>query len=219
MGNSEFNDRLRNNLAKIDCPSHVQLLAVSKRKPIEMIEATYALGVRDFGENYMQDAIPKIEALSHLKDLRWHFIGHIQSNKIPKLVANFDMLQSVDRKKLVPKIDREAEKCQKQISILIQVNIGRESQKSGISPNELEPFLEYCRQFSHISIKGLMAIPPATADPIPYFREMKILFERCRALYPDLTVLSMGMSGDWEEAIQNGSTMVRIGTAIFGPRE
>ncbi len=219
MGNSELKDRIRKNLVKIDCPSHVQLLAVSKRKPVAMIEAAYASGVRDFGENYMQDAIPKIEALRHLKDLRWHFIGHIQSNKIPKIVANFDMIQSVDRKKLVPKIDREAEKCEKLMPIFIQVNIGLESQKSGIPPNELESFLEYCMQFRHIAVQGLMAIPPAKNDPKPYFRDMKILFEHCRALYPDLTVLSMGMSGDWKDAIEHGSTLIRIGTAIFGPRE
>ena len=219
MGNSELFDSIRTNLIKIDCPSHVQLLAVSKRKPVEMIEAAYASGVRDFGENYVQDAIPKIEALKNFKDLRWHFIGHIQSNKITQIVANFDMIQSVDRKKLVPKIDLEAEKCQKLMPILIQVNIGLESQKSGIPSEKLESFLEYCQQFHHIIVKGLMAIPPSKTDPTPYFQEMKILYERCCIRYPDLTILSMGMSGDWKVAIQHGSTMVRIGTAIFGSRD
>ncbi|MHA1610496.1 MAG: YggS family pyridoxal phosphate-dependent enzyme [Promethearchaeota archaeon] len=219
MVKSELTERIRNNLAKIKLPPHVQLLAVSKRKPVEMIEAAYALGVHDFGENYLQDALPKIENLRQLEDIHWHFIGHIQSNKIAKIVANFDMIQSVDRKKLLSIIDQEAEKCQKHMSILIQVNIGLESQKSGISPNELESFLEFCQQFPHISVNGLMAIPPFDEDPVYYFREMQILFERCCWHYPDLTVLSMGMSGDWREAIQHGSTLVRIGTAIFGPRE
>jgi PLP dependent protein len=206
------------NLEKINCPPQVTLIAVSKRKPAAMIKAAYQAGVRNFGENYLQDALPKIEILTDLSEIRWHFIGHIQSNKIKPIVQHFHMIQSVDRKKIIRKIAKEGDRLNKVVEILIQVNIGQEDQKSGIAPKELEEMLIYCQQFPPLRVMGLMAIPPAGQNPAPFFDAMRQLFIQFKETY-GLMHLSMGMSADYEQAIAHGSTMVRIGTAIFGPRE
>ncbi|MCF2141727.1 MAG: YggS family pyridoxal phosphate-dependent enzyme [Candidatus Lokiarchaeota archaeon] len=205
------------NLDKIKISPGITLVAVSKRKPIEYIEAAYKWGVRDFGENYVQDAIPKILSLKHLREIRWHFIGHIQSNKIKDIIAHFDEVQSVDRMKIVLKMQNACISFDKKISVLIQVNIGKEPQKSGIFPEEVSDFLKYCKDFSRIEVKGFMCIPPADKDPTSYFQQMREIFETYKEQYK-LTTLSMGMSHDYQQAIKKGATMVRIGTAIFGPR-
>ena len=218
MSLKNWDEMIRNNLAQIKIPKSVTLVAVSKRKPVKSIRVAYKYGVRDFGENYLQDAIPKIQALQDLPDIRWHYIGHIQSNKIKEIVKYFDMVQSVDRKKVLLKMQNTCEMQEKTLRILIQINIGKEPQKSGIFPENLAEFLQECEHYSRLEVQGLMGIPPVNCDPRPYFEEMHKLFQQYKTEF-GLTTLSMGMSHDYQLAVESGATMVRIGTSIFGPRD
>lgn len=216
--NLSLQSKIEENITKLHIPSEICLLAVSKRKPVEMIQAAYNIGVRHFGENYVQDALPKIQNLSEYNDIIWHYIGHIQSNKVSDIVSHFNVIESVDRKKIVRKIEKECQKLEKKMPILIEINIGKEDQKSGITPKDLRGFLTFCQDFSHIQVQGLMCIPPYDEDPIPYFKQMQTLFQELKGEFK-LTVLSMGMSSDYKDAIMHGSTEVRIGTSIFGARD
>jgi len=199
----------------------IQLLAVSKTQPATAVQAAAEAGQIRFGENYLQDALPKIQALSDKGfDLEWHYIGPIQSNKTRAIAENFQWVHSIDRLKIAQRLSEQRPTHLPALKICIQVNIGRESQKSGIEPENLNTLATAINQLTRIELHGLMAIPPAQSTKEQQhkaFADLRTLFENL----PDsesLDTLSMGMSNDLEAAIAEGSTMVRIGTAIFGPR-
>ena len=205
------------NIENLKIPKNIKLIAVSKKKPVELIEEAYNSGHRDFGENIIQDAIPKIIKLIHLKDLKWHFIGHLQSNKVKLAAQYFDMIQSIDSKKLANKLNDACGEINKVMPILIEINIGVEKSKGGIKQENLLDLLEHIISLKNLKLRGLMCIPPFDENPETFFKEMKFLFDRYKKYY-NMDVLSMGMSGDFKIAIAEGGNMVRIGTAIFGRR-
>lgn len=196
------------------------LLAVSKTRPAEDIRAAHALGINDFGENYLQEALPKIEALQAL-GLTWHFIGPIQSNKTRPIAEHFDWVHSVDRDKIARRLNEQRPADAPPLQVCLQVNVSGEASKSGVSPAELPALAEAVMQLPRLRLRGLMAIPAATnsdAEQRAAFAQLRGLFEELKPQAPDLDTLSMGMSGDLEAAVAEGSTLLRIGTALFGPR-
>jgi len=205
------------NIKNLKIPEKIKLIAVSKKKSVEFIEEAYNSDHRDFGENYIQDSIPKIIKLKHLKDIRWHFIGHLQSNKVKLAAQYFDMIQSIDSKKLANKLNNACSEINKVMPILIEVNIAFEQSKGGIKKENLFDLLEHIKSLKNLKLCGLMCIPPYDENPEPYFKEMKSLFDIYKEDY-NLDILSMGMSGDYSIAIAEGGNMVRVGTAIFGKR-
>jgi hypothetical protein len=221
LGNADpdLSQKIGQNLEKIrrHLSRATTLIAVSKKKPSAAIRAAYNHGQRCFGENYIQDAIPKIQELRDLSDIQWHFIGHLQSNKAKLAAQYFDVIQTVDSKKLARKLNEACRTLSKTLPILIEVNIGSEPQKGGVIPANLHELLEFVSSLRHLTLLGFMAIPPAGVDPIPFFTEMKALFDQYRQEF-HLKELSMGMSGDYQVAIPHGATMIRIGTKIFGLR-
>ena len=205
------------NIKDLKVPGDVILVAVSKTKPSSMIKEAYQVGQRHFGENYMQEAIQKVQELKELRDIKWHFIGHLQSNKASLAVKYFDMIQTVDTIKIANKLNTACLEQSKTISVLIQVNIGNEEQKYGVLKQKLPLLLEFIDRCPNIDLKGLMCIPPFNEDSKPYFEEINDLFHIYEDKY-NLSILSMGMSSDYKEAIKHGSNMVRIGSKIFGQR-
>jgi len=205
-------------------PESVRLVAVSKTVPTERVEKAITAGVTLLGENYIQEAIEKHDALSSYKDVEWHFIGHLQTNKAKYAVRFSDLIHSVDSVKLAREINKQAAKLNKIQNILIQVNIGKEATKSGIDEETAETVIREISTLDHIRIKGLMIIPPFYDEPekvAPYFSALQNLsaqIDRLKIPNVSMKELSMGMSGDFETAIENGATLVRIGTALFGER-
>ena len=205
-------------------PEAVRLVAVSKLVSAERIIEAIAAGQLIFGENYVQEARDKIPAISN--GVSWHFIGKFQSNKANTVADIFQMVQTVDRLKLAQALDRRLTAQGRRLDILLEVNIGREIQKAGVLPEQVEGLLvEINRSCRSLIVKGLMAMPPFFAEPAagrPFFRNLRILVEEMhkKGLFPgtDQPELSMGMSADYEVAIEEGATLVRIGTAIFGER-
>lgn len=200
----------------------VRLLAVSKTKPAHMVETLYQLGQRSFGENYLQDAVEKITSLAHLNDIEWHFIGPIQSNKTRTIAEHFQWVETLDREKIAQRLNDQRPDNLPPLKVLIQVNISREEQKSGISPEQLDHFAAIIDGLPRISLQGLMCIPQSTDDEkklADQFAEMQQLLQQLANNHPQCTVLSMGMSSDLALAIQYGSSQVRIGTDIFGARD
>ncbi len=201
----------------------VQLIAVSKTKPAEMIREIYDEGIRDFGENHPQEIRDKVPVLP--EDIRWHMIGHLQKNKIKYIIERCCMVHSVDSLSLAEEIGKAAVKCGRLMPVLIEINIAGEETKNGISPEETETFIRQAARFPGIQIQGLMTIAPFTEDAQenrPVFREMKKLFVDIEGKNIDnvfMRHLSMGMTGDFEVAIEEGATMIRVGTAIFGARD
>ncbi len=201
----------------------ITLIAVSKRQPLAMIAEAIAAGQLDFGENYLQEATEKIKALGH--QARFHFIGTLQSNKAKDAATLCAMIHTVDRLKLARELNKHAKAANRTLAILIQVNVGREEQKGGVLPEDAEELIRQMQEFCHLEIQGLMTMPPYRADPEevrPYFAELRKLGEELQhkgliAVHCPLQ-LSMGMSGDFEVAIAEGATLVRVGTAIFGTR-
>ena len=199
-------------IQKVDHPQKVKLIAVSKKKSIALIKEAINSGQKDFGENYLQEAVEKIKAIDD-PSLTWHFIGPIQSNKTASIAKYFQWVHSVDRKKVLTRLNEQSKENQKVLNVLIQVNIDDEETKSGVMPHEIDDLVNYANELSNISLKGFMCIPkPGNSEES--FKKMKILLNS----HPYLETLSMGMSNDLEIAIRNGSTMVRIGTDIFGAR-
>lgn len=196
----------------------VCLLAVSKTKPVTLIEQAYAAGQRAFGESYIQEAIEKTHQLSHLTDIQWHFIGPIQSNKTRHLAEHFSWVHSVDRAKIITRLNEHRSSQDTPLNICLQVNISEENSKSGIKVNELAELAQQVDKCEHLTLRGLMAIPKKH-DSLASFQKMSELFNELKQQYSTVDTLSMGMSDDLNDAIANGSTMVRIGTAIFGARE
>lgn len=197
--------------------NEVTLLAVSKTKPNELVEQAYEAGQRDFGESYVQESIEKIAQLSHLPDIYWHFIGPIQSNKTRPIAENFSWVHSIDRIKVASRLNEQRGNQDTPLNVCLQINISNENNKSGVLTNNLPELAQYVNNCDNLVLRGLMAIPEknASADS---FNEMKQIFSTLKMTYPHIDTLSMGMSGDMEQAILSGSTMVRVGTAIFGAR-
>lgn len=192
------------------------LVAVSKTKPNEDIMKAYNLGIRDFGENYVQELITKMDSLP--KDIRWHMIGHLQTNKVKDIVKrNIYLIESVDSIKLASTINKEAIKNNKIINILIEVNVVNDSNKTGCSLNDLDSLINYVKELSNIKLLGLMAIGPITDNNElirKYFHDMKLLKDKYK-----FELLSMGMSHDYKVALLEETNIIRIGTKIFGERQ
>jgi len=204
-------------------PDSVRLVAVTKRVPMERIHEAMDAGQHLFGENYLQEGREKIKALAG--NAQWHFIGHLQTNKIKSAAELFDMVETIDSIKLAGHLEQSLSRQQKRMPVLVQVNIGRENQKSGVMPEKAEALIRGIRLFPHLEVRGLMAMPPFFADPEavrPYFRSLRILGEELLTkglfCHPGLE-LSMGMSNDFEVAIEEGATLIRVGTALFGERD
>ena len=201
-------------------PNSVQLLAVSKTKPVSEIVLAYEAGQRLFGENYVQEGVEKIEALQELSDIQWHFIGPLQSNKTKPVAEHFDWVQSVDRLKIAQRLN-DQRSPHKKLNVCIQLNINNEENKSGVAEHEAAELAEKISQMPNLTLRGLMAIPAANQndqEQCKTFDRMYNLFTQLQSDYPSIDTLSMGMTADMQNAIRCGSTMVRLGTAIFGPR-
>ena len=200
----------------------VKLIAVSKTKPIELLEEAYDEGVRAFGENKVQEMTDKYEALP--KDIEWHMIGHLQRNKVKYIVPFVSLIHSVDSQRLADEIERQAQKIQREIPILIEVNMGREESKFGFLEEEVLLFMKQVEKYQFVKVKGLMTSAPYVDDSeqnSEIFHKMKQLSVDIEAENIDnvnMEWLSMGMSNDYQVAIKEGSNMVRIGTGIFGKR-
>lgn len=202
--------------------SHVRLLAVSKTKPATDVLDAYRAGQREFGENYVQEGVEKVAMLADYQDVIWHFIGPLQSNKTRLVATHFDWVQSVDREKIATRLAEQRSEGTSPLQICIQVNIDNESQKAGVLPEDVPALAAHINALPTLTLRGLMAIPSNTQDAAQQkasFDAMHDLFQRLKAQYKQVDTLSMGMSGDLDTAIQAGSTMVRLGTAIFGQRE
>jgi len=201
----------------------IKLIAVSKTKPAEVVREAIDAGVTDLGENYIQEARQKVNTLA-TASVNWHFIGHLQSNKAKYAVRLFDLIHSVDSLKLAKEINKHAHKNDKIQSILVQVNVAREDSKSGVYVEDTVALLKDIGQLANVSVKGLMTMPPYFNAPEkvrPFFAALRELRDRIRSEnIPNIAMgeLSMGMTGDFEAAIEEGATLVRIGTAIFGER-
>ena len=219
--NEAYSDILRRVRAAASAAGHsVALLAVSKTKPAAAIRELAVLGQHAFGENYVQEALAKQRELADLP-LEWHLIGPLQSNKCREVALHFDWLQSLDRGKLVAPLNRFRPAGKPPLNVLIQVNIDAEDSKSGCAPRDVPQLAAQVAQAPNLRLRGLMAIPqpaPDNAARCSAFRRMRALFDATKSTFPQVDTLSMGMSDDFELAIAEGATMVRIGTAIFGAR-
>ena len=207
-------------------PQAITLMAVSKTFGPERIREAYAAGLRVFGENRIQEFAGKSDALPDLRSAEWHMIGHLQTNKAARAVALFTAVDSIDSLRLAEKLNASARAAEKKLSALIEINVGGEAAKTGLTPSapDLEQLLRSAQELRHLEFRGLMTIPPFSDDPQqarPYFRKLRELRDQITARrLPAVCMqeLSMGMSHDFEIAIEEGSTCVRIGTAIFGER-
>lgn len=203
-------------------PAAIALVAVSKAFPADAVSAAFDAGQRAFGENYVQEAVDKIARLAALRPrLEWHFIGPIQSNKTRAIAEQFDWVQSVDRPKIAQRLSEQRPSALAPLNVLLQVNVSGEASKSGVPPGAVEALVRAVSVLPRLRLRGLMAIPEPEDDPERQrapFAAMHALFTRLRAAGMPIDTLSMGMSADLESAVRQGSTMVRIGTAIFGER-
>jgi PLP dependent protein len=198
----------------------IRIVAVSKKHPVTAIEAAYSAGQRDFGENFVQEAVPKIESLEQ-SDICWHFIGSIQANKTRDVARFFDWVHTVDRLKIAKRLNDQRPHYAAPLNICIQVNLAEEPQKGGVAADEVGALVEAVCDLSRLRLRGLMTMPPADADADTIealFLELARMRSSLVTRGFELDTLSMGMSADLEAAVSCGSTMVRIGTAIFGPR-
>ncbi len=203
----------------------VQLLAVSKTKPNQAILAAAQAGQRTFGENYVQEGVDKVQFFSEHHpelDLEWHFIGPIQSNKTRLVAEHFDWVHTVDRDKTAQRLSAQRPADMAPLQVLIQVNISAEASKSGVEPEQIFALAQLISTLPNLTLRGLMSIPAHTDDhaaQLATFKQLADLQSQLQQRYPHIDTLSMGMSGDMDAAIEAGSTMVRIGTAIFGARD
>ena len=207
-------------------PEQITLMAVTKTVPPERIREAYAAGIRWFGENRVAEFAGKLDAIVDRNQARWHMIGHLQGNKARRAVELFDGVDSVDSLRLAHKLDQAAAGLGKKLAVLIEINIAKEASKSGLAPDssEFDDLLSAAPELASLDFQGLMTVPPYSEDPEdsrPYFRKMRELFDqighRSVASMP-MNVLSMGMSHDFQVALEEGATCVRLGTAIFGER-
>jgi PLP dependent protein len=201
-------------------PSSVRLVAVSKTKPLEAIRKAYETGQRDFGENYVQEMVEKASALVDLEGLRFHFIGALQRNKAKACASVGKLVHTVDREEIAAELDRRTGALGRVLDVLVEVNVGDEASKAGCRPDRLTSLLDAARRRANLRVVGLMAIPPYLDDPEavrPYFARLRELRD-AHGGASALPELSMGMSHDFHVAIEEGATLVRVGTAIFGAR-
>lgn len=199
-------------------PAGIRLIAVSKTKPAADIAEALAAGQIDFGENYVQEALPKIELLAGSGAV-WHFIGAIQTNKTRDLARHFDWIHTVEREKVARRLHDQCP-AGKRLNICIQVNVDGDPNKAGLAPAQTGPLVEVCREFDNLTIRGLMTILDPRTDPKEGYNRLGDLFETLRgSAAPSWDTLSMGMSADFDAAIEAGATLLRVGTAIFGPRD
>ena len=228
MGIKENIDRVEQNI-KAACAAcgretgEVKLIAVSKTKPVPMLEEAYANGCRDFGENKVQELVDKYEIMP--KDIRWHMIGHLQRNKVKYIVDKVFLIHSVDSLRLAQEIEKEAAKKGGSVNVLVEVNVAGEESKFGATAQEAVSLVEQIAQLPHVRVKGLMTIAPYVEDS----EENRRYFAKLKQIYVDIIhknidnvfmeELSMGMTGDYEVAITEGATYIRVGTGIFGERE
>ena len=200
----------------------VAIVAVSKKKPASMIKHLYSLGQKDFGENYVQEALEKIHTLSYLSDITWHFIGSIQSNKTKSIAKHFHWVHSVDRLKIAERLHNERPDNLPPLNICIEVNIGNEPNKSGITYNNAAELALAISNLSNLKLRGLMVMPPVEKDPqkqlIPFRKTRELLNHININYHTVMDTLSMGTTADFPAAIAEGSTFIRIGTALFGSR-
>ena len=203
-------------------PREIKLLAAAKSQSVELVQAAIAAGVRLIGENYVQEAESKRQVISDT--VEWHMIGHLQRNKVKAALNTFELIQSLDSMALALELDKEGRRNGKTVSTLIEVNLGDEASKSGIGQDEVAELLKRVGDLSHVRVEGFMAVPPFKEKPEeirPYFRALKDLQVELQRLVPNVSLnqLSMGMTHDYPVAIEEGATIVRIGTALFGPRK
>ncbi|WP_028117327.1 YggS family pyridoxal phosphate-dependent enzyme [Ferrimonas senticii] len=202
-------------------PDEIMLLAVSKTKPAGMIAEAYAAGCRNFGENYLQEALDKVAELTDKNDIVWHFIGPLQSNKTRPAAETFAWVHTVDRLKIAQRLNDQRPPAMAALNVCLQVNISNEPSKSGVSVAELPQLADAVSKMPNLRLRGLMAIPAESDDPLEQrsaFAALRHALTELQQQHPQMDTLSMGMSGDMDAAILEGSTMVRIGTAIFGTR-
>lgn len=202
-------------------PSSVTLVAVSKTHPAQALRAAYEAGQRDFGENYAQEFAVKREALRDLADVRWHFIGALQSNKAKVVVPGTVLIHAVDRESVAQALAKRAQASDTVVEVLVEANVGGEASKAGVAPEAVEPLVARIAGLEGLRVRGLMCVPPPVDTPDearPFFRALRELRDRLRPAHPTLDLLSMGMTSDFEAAIAEGATHVRVGTAIFGAR-
>jgi pyridoxal phosphate enzyme (YggS family) len=205
-------------------PKNVKIVAVTKTVPVEVIKEAVEAGVETLGENRVQEAKRKITVFkeSGVKNIKWHMIGHLQINKVKTAIQLFDFIHSVDSIDLLKEINKQARKFEKRMDLLIQVKIAKDDTKTGLLPQDLLKALEFSKSLDFIKVLGLMTIPPFTIDPEQnrfYFRRLKELLQEAHDKGYPIKELSMGMTNDYEIAIEEGATMVRIGTALFGARQ
>jgi len=202
-------------------PDSVRLLAVSKLQPATMVRAAAAAGQREFGENYVQEGVEKIDALADVPGLAWHFIGQLQGNKTREVATRFDWVHTVDRERIAARLSAQRPHYAPPLQVLLQVSLADEPGKGGVSPAGTPALARAVAALPGLRLRGLMCIPPPLADPqaqrVP-FRQLRELLQQLNAAGHALDTLSMGMSDDLEAAVREGSTLVRVGTAIFGPR-
>jgi PLP dependent protein len=206
-------------------PSGIVLLAVSKTHPIEHVVEGLSAGQRAFGENYVQEAVHKMDALMHVaqaREIEWHLIGPLQGNKTRVVAERFDWVQTIEREKIAQRLSAQRPNARPSLNVLVQVNVSGEASKSGVDPRSAHALARAVAELPRLRLRGFMAIPEPTEDVAlqrARFRTLRALFDDARAQGLELDTLSMGMSDDMEAAIAEGATMVRIGTAIFGARE
>ena len=222
-------ERLASVLARIEAaarragrdPAAIRLLAVSKQQPVAAVAAAAEAGQREFGENYVREGLPKIEALAGLP-LTWHFIGQLQANKTRDVAGHFQWVHTVDRERLATRLDAQRPHYATPLDVLLQVRLGDEPGKGGVEPAGLPALAEFVARLPRLRLRGLMCIPPPSDDEagqrVPFAR-LRGLLEDLNARGHRLDTLSMGMSADLEAAVLEGATIVRVGTAVFGPRE
>lgn len=200
----------------------VSLLAVSKRQSVARIREAAAAGLLNIGENYLQEALDKKRELADMPRLVWHFIGPIQSNKTRGIAENFDWVHSVDRAKIAKRLNDQLPAEKGPLNVCVQVNLSAEESKSGTTSSAASELCRQVAELPNLALRGLMAIPAATDDEAAQHRAFRVLaelFQSLQARYPGMDTLSMGMSNDYAAAIAEGSTMIRLGTALFGPRQ
>lgn len=222
---SSLSDRMNTLQARIEAassPANATLVAVSKTQPATAVAAAYDLGQRIFGENYVQEALAKITAVSATcPNIQWHLIGPLQSNKCREVSEHFDWLQTLDRAKLIPMLARFRPGDRPPLNVLIQVNVDDEGSKSGCTPEQISTLAKAVSAEPRLRLRGLMSIPrpwPSPDQRADSFAQLHRLYQQLRANYPDVDTLSMGMSEDFELALQHGATMIRVGSALFGAR-
>lgn len=199
-------------------PEHIQLVAVSKTKPASAVREAYAAGQRDFGENYAQELAEKADELLDLDGIRWHFIGHLQSNKAKLVAPVAHLVHTVDSPSLVRELDKRVQKTREELAVLVEVNVGGEAQKHGVRPGELGAVLDAIAASKTLKLRGLMTMPPLDLESARRAFEALASLQALHGGKARLPELSMGMSDDLEVAIACGATIVRVGTAIFGQR-